>query len=673
MDAPTYHVSLRRCNVESTVESFKRTLAIGVLLALSWLPLPASAGKHSESAPEVVRSEGLVEISGGKIGFRQVGRQDATHRNQNSHGSNPSNTDPGGTVLAQAGGPITSTDHDVVIVGAGAAGLYAAYTLDNLGFSVLVLEASDRHGGRVYSDTLGDVGIEHGAEELYNKNNNFVFDDIKNEFGAGAQVTIYQENAQNDTLIVMDADGMGGGTPCWVWTGNCESDADIQDYWDFWYATGDYDNHPNDELLSDFLDTTWGVPSTSRGYHLYEVGSPAGNYGTTAERIGVRSLSREWNSFSLNCCFGLAPTGYLDALNTLYFNQVVPYISYNSPVTVVDTSGIKPVAIDANGVYHYANAIIVTVSLGVLKAEIIDFIPDLPASKLNAISTIGMGNGMKISMRFSSQVWDSKLSYMLLDGPTGACWTPNSYQSSAMDHVLTCFLMGKNSEFMEALPDDTARINQALVDLTAAFGGAISAAYVEGIVQNWTAEPYVLGSYSYPAPGTRPTSGSTMREVLAQPVGSTLYFAGEATHNTAASTVPGALQSGERAGGEVNTTLGGPPDSGTPTADFSANVISGPAPLDVSFTDLSNQLPTGWSWNFGDTGTSSVQHPNHQYTTPGDYTVSLTATNPSGSHTRVMPMMISVPEPSVGASLVSGVFVLMLMQSRRRQLATRQR
>ena len=60
-----------------------------------------------------------------------------------------------------------STDHDVVIVGAGAAGLYAAFTLNNLGYSVLILEATGRHGGRVYSDTLGDVGIEHGAEELY--------------------------------------------------------------------------------------------------------------------------------------------------------------------------------------------------------------------------------------------------------------------------------------------------------------------------------------------------------------------------------------------------------------------------------------------------------------------------------------------------------------------------
>ena len=65
-----------------------------------------------------------------------------------------------GLLLASASLPTSSravepsTDHDVVIIGAGASGLYAAYTLDNLGYSVLILEATDRHGGRVYSDTL---------------------------------------------------------------------------------------------------------------------------------------------------------------------------------------------------------------------------------------------------------------------------------------------------------------------------------------------------------------------------------------------------------------------------------------------------------------------------------------------------------------------------------------
>jgi len=606
MDAPTFHIAPRRCGLEL----LQKALAIGLLLALATLPTPSRA----------------VE---------------------------------------------PSTDHDVVIIGAGAAGLYAAYTLDNLGYSVLVLEATDEHGGRVHSSLLGDVSIEHGAEELYGSKNNFVYNDIKAAYGKNAQVPIFEDTANQDTLIVMDADGMGGGSTCWSegMTNSCAGDPDIEDYWDFYYDIGSHSNDPTDQLVSDYLDNTWGVPSTSRGYHLYEAGIPAGEYGTTVERLGLRSLSREWNAWSLSgTLYGLDPVGYRDALDFLYFDQVLPYVALNSPVTVVDTSGIKPVAIDDNGVYHYADAIIVTVSVGVLQAEIIDFIPDLPAAKVAAYNTIGMGNGMKISLLFDNQFWDSKMMYLLLDGPTGSCWPPGIYQPGTASHVLTCFMMGRNSEVMEALPDDAARIDQALADLDEAFSGNASIEYSEeASVHNWSAAPYTRGSYSYPAPGTRPISGSTMRQVLAQPVGSQLYFAGEATHNTAPSTVPGALQSGERAGGEVDTNLGGPPAAGTPTAGFSALVVSGGPPLDVSFSDLSTEIPTGWAWDFGDTGTSSDQHPSHQYTTAGVYTVSLTATNPIGSHTRVLPKLILVPEPSAIAMLGSGVIALALLHTRRRR------
>jgi len=68
-----------------------------------------------------------------------------------------------------------------------------------------------------------------------------------------------------------------------------------------------------------------------------------------------------------------------------------------------------------------------------------------------------------------------------------------------------------------------------------------------------------------------------------------------------------------------------------PVAEFSANPTSGYAPLTVIFTDQTTNNPTSWSWNFGDSGTSTLQNPSHQYTTPGTYTVSLTATNTCGN------------------------------------------
>ncbi len=564
-----------------------------------------------------------------------------------------------------------STDHDVVIVGAGAAGLYAAYTLKNLGYSVLILEATSWHGGRIWSSMLGDVRIERGAEELYadsGQNANFVFDAIVAEFGAGAQIQMFA----GKTMIEMD-----GGTTCLG--GSCNSDSDIGDYWDFYYDAATHDDDGSDPLVSTYLESwggSGGVDAGHRARHLYEDGI-AGSYGSTVEKFGLRSLSRELNAYEISGTrYGLAPTGYLDALNQLFFDTVVPSnILLNRPVVEIDTSGIKPVAIDNTGVYHYADAIIVTVSLGVLKAGLIDFTPDHSPAKQNAIDTIGFGNGMKISLRFSSQFWASSMTWLLMTGPLASCWAPGQYQPGSSDHVLTCFLMGRNSEVMEALPNDAARITQALDDLDVVFGSLPFASqptqvYIEGAVQNWTAEPYVLGSYSFPAPGTRPgANGSTTeREVLAEQVGTELYFAGEATHNTAMASVIGAMRSGERAAGEVDSDAGGPPAAGTPTSDFMVSVMSGPAPLDVNFTDLSSQTPSGWAWNFGDTGTSSLQHPSHQYTTPGTYTVSLTATNVNGSHTRVQPnLIIAVPEPSAIAGLGCGAAALALMNAHRRR------
>jgi len=90
-----------------------------------------------------------------------------------------------------------------------------------------------------------------------------------------------------------------------------------------------------------------------------------------------------------------------------------------------------------------------------------------------------------------------------------------------------------------------------------------------------------------------------------------------------------------------------------PTAEFSANTISGEAPLEVQFTDLSADNPTSWLWNFGDGSTSTAQNPSYTYHVPGMYTVSLTATNSYGSDTVTKVDYITVNEPSVEITLTA--------------------
>jgi PKD repeat protein len=86
-----------------------------------------------------------------------------------------------------------------------------------------------------------------------------------------------------------------------------------------------------------------------------------------------------------------------------------------------------------------------------------------------------------------------------------------------------------------------------------------------------------------------------------------------------------------------------------PVASFTGSPTSGTAPLTVTFTDSSSGSPTSWSWTFGDGGTSTSQNPTHQYTTPGTYTVVLTATNAGGSNTLTRANYITAGAPLTAA------------------------
>jgi PKD repeat protein len=82
-----------------------------------------------------------------------------------------------------------------------------------------------------------------------------------------------------------------------------------------------------------------------------------------------------------------------------------------------------------------------------------------------------------------------------------------------------------------------------------------------------------------------------------------------------------------------------------PVANFSGTPTSGVAPLQVQFTDQSTNSPTAWSWNFGDGGSSTQKNPSHTYTTPGVYTVVLTATNTGGSDAETKTAYVTVATP----------------------------
>jgi PKD repeat protein len=91
-----------------------------------------------------------------------------------------------------------------------------------------------------------------------------------------------------------------------------------------------------------------------------------------------------------------------------------------------------------------------------------------------------------------------------------------------------------------------------------------------------------------------------------------------------------------------------------PVASFSATPVSGPAPLAVSFTDASSGSITGWSWQFGDGGTSNVQNPSYIYSKAGNYAVTLNVTGPGGSNQAIKSGYVTVSAPPTGGGTGTG-------------------
>ena len=466
------------------------------------------------------------------------------------------------------------TTHDVVVVGGGSAGLYAAKTLSEAGYDVLIIEATDRIGGRVYSHTLGNTRIDLGAEEHYATDDNPAWPAIRGEYGDSIYVPAYQ----GPEAYSMD----GGTTTCWTTNSalyNCSDDPDVtavDDLYD-WYWRPNLHQDPDSTLADDVLNE-YGVGPGNRSYHIYESSFAGGIYATSLHKLGARSLALQDNQWDLSGgirVLGDKDLGYSDALETVWWNGVVANndLILSRPVISIDTSGDDVIVTDSSGDLHAARQVIVTVSIGVLQAEAIDFVPDLPASTVSAYNGIGIDMGIKVPLRFTSawrETQGQKMSWLVTEGFAGACWAPTDYKVGSTDYILMCYPMGDNAAALNDIAanagggaaGNTAIINAILADLDATFPQAPNGAtanYIEGVVQNWGTHPYTLGVYSYPKVGTYTTVNDSSRLDLQVPVADNrIFFAGEGSHKTHPATVVGALHEGERAANDVVSFNGNP-------------------------------------------------------------------------------------------------------------------
>ncbi|MEM7370411.1 MAG: NAD(P)/FAD-dependent oxidoreductase [Bacteroidota bacterium] len=228
-----------------------------------------------------------------------------------------------------------------------------------------------------------------------------------------------------------------------------------------------------------------------------------------------------------------------------FFEQhIVPNIAdkirYDTAVTTIDYSGDKVVLTSAKQETFTADKVLLTVPINILKQQLITFEPAMPADKAQAIQAVDMPAGIKVFMEFSEKffpdlVYDGGLS-AFLGGTSGEkIFYDAAYRKESDRNILALFNVGESANRYVDLKSDDEIIQTILGELDEMFDGKASATYMNHVIQNWSKEPYILGSYSHHA-------DYSLMDILRQPLDNKVYFSGEAYAESDA-TVHGAGES----------------------------------------------------------------------------------------------------------------------------------
>ncbi len=433
---------------------------------------------------------------------------------------------------------------DVVVIGAGFAGLAAAERLVAAGRRVVVLEASERVGGRALTDyRLGrGAPLELGAQMVHGRTA-VTHAWIAREGLSTRRLPLYQRSR-----LVVDR-----RVASYPWLAlPFHPVAGLRATYDGFVRLPrqiDAARSP-DRSLQQFLDERKLHPAarlmvTILYAHVYaadpdDIGvlGPAEEYRAIGEPYGFRN-------FQLNAGYSAvvdrvaAPLG-----ERIRRNQAVTGVA-------VTPSGVRVRAADPTGTptEFRATGGIVTVPLGVLKSGTIAFDPPLPEEKRRAIDRIAFGDAYALQLRVHGGNLRQRL------GDFGLVWggTPASFYRPRVGlgdvgtEFVTAFTVGREARRRAALSDDDL-VAATLAEWADVLPGDVTVGTVDGsAVHRWSTDPWVRGGYSYLPPGV----GLAERRALAAPVEGRLFFAGEATDvEGQSSTVAGAIATGTRAADE---------------------------------------------------------------------------------------------------------------------------
>lgn len=446
-------------------------------------------------------------------------------------------------------GPEVVYDGTVAVIGAGAAGMYAADILRSKGITVKVFEATDQIGGRIKSlrnqstaiyphipVMSSEFPIELGAQAFMGT------DSILGKVVQNYRLQTTELPAESTHFVL---DNLAKSSTDWA------GDADFQAAMNF---RQNLKNQGGSAMTVQQAIQAAGIATRAHGMLNGQIGNA---YGADNNAIGIGALGEEETLRVTDGKILMLTGNPLQDLLVSRFVGVKPLVKTNTAITSINYDGDLIQLTAADGTTYEANKVIVTVPLGILKSGAISFSPGLPGEITSSLSKFGMGASMRAVIEFKKNFWGESVGFILGSGNVPE-FVSSGMNRSTFNATLSVTVNGAKAEAYSSMGDSV--IDTILAELDVLYGGqgtqfvrkALDSSGVETgpifVREDWTTNEFFKGGYSIPLAGAT----NEDRKALSQPVNGKLFFAGEATDISGnAGMINGALASAERVAEEV--------------------------------------------------------------------------------------------------------------------------